>query len=92
MKYGGGPVGLSTIAVVVGEEPGTLEDVYEPYLIQEGFLKRTARGREATDLAFTHLGLTPPDRKAGGAGAAGSAPGSAKVPEEGPEPPQKTLF
>lgn len=66
VKYGGGPVGLSTIAVVVGEEPGTLEDVYEPYLIQEGFLKRTARGREATDLAFTHLGLPPPDRKGAG--------------------------
>jgi len=90
VKYGGGPVGLSTIAVVVGEEPGTLEDVYEPYLIQEGFLKRTARGREATDLAFTHLGLSPPDR--GGAGGAGSAPGSPKEPEEGSEPPQKTLF
>jgi Holliday junction DNA helicase RuvB len=56
VKYGGGPVGLSTIAVVVGEEPDTLEDVYEPYLIQEGFLKRTPRGREATDLAFAHLG------------------------------------
>jgi len=64
VKYGGGPVGLTTIAVVVGEEAGTLEDVYEPYLIQEGFLKRTARGREATDLAFTHLGLPPPDRMA----------------------------
>lgn len=58
VKYGGGPVGLSTIAVVVGEEPDTLEDVYEPYLIQEGFLKRTPRGREATDLAFAHLGRT----------------------------------
>jgi Holliday junction DNA helicase RuvB len=64
VKYGGGPVGLSTIAVVVGEEPDTLEDVYEPYLIQEGFLKRTPRGREATDLAFTHLGLPPPKRAA----------------------------
>ncbi len=64
VKYGGGPVGLSTIAVVVGEEPDTLEDVYEPYLIQEGFLKRTPRGREATDLAFTHLGLPAPKRAA----------------------------
>jgi Holliday junction DNA helicase RuvB len=64
VKYGGGPVGLSTIAVVVGEEPDTLEDVYEPYLIQEGFLKRTPRGREATDLAFIHLGLPPPKRAA----------------------------
>lgn len=60
VKYGGGPVGLSTIAVVVGEEPDTLEDVYEPYLIQEGFLKRTSRGREATDLAFEHLGRLRP--------------------------------
>ena len=65
MKYGGGPVGLSTIAVVVGEEADTLEDVYEPYLIQEGFLKRTARGREATELAFRHLGLEPPSRPSG---------------------------
>ncbi|MDI6809545.1 MAG: Holliday junction branch migration DNA helicase RuvB [Candidatus Eisenbacteria bacterium] len=56
-KYGGGPVGISTIAVVVGEEPDTLEDVYEPYLIQEGFIKRTARGREATSLAYAHLGV-----------------------------------
>ena len=91
VKYDGGPVGLSTIAVVVGEEPDTLEDVYEPYLIQEGFLKRTARGREATDLAFTHLGLPPPDRK-NAPGGAGAGPGSPKEPEEGSEPPQKTLF
>jgi Holliday junction DNA helicase RuvB len=59
-KYQGGPVGLNTLAVVVGEEPATLEDVYEPFLIQEGFLKRTARGREATALAYLHLGYTPP--------------------------------
>jgi Holliday junction DNA helicase RuvB len=58
-KYHGGPVGLGTLAVVVGEEPDTLEDVYEPYLIQEGFLKRTSRGREATRLAYSHLGLDP---------------------------------
>jgi Holliday junction DNA helicase RuvB len=55
-KYGGGPVGLSTLGVVVGEEAATLEDVYEPFLIQEGFLKRTPRGREATPLAYQHLG------------------------------------
>lgn len=55
-KYGGGPVGLSTLAVAVGEEPGTIEEVYEPYLIQEGFLKRTPRGREAADLSYKHLG------------------------------------
>jgi Holliday junction DNA helicase RuvB len=59
-KYHGGPVGLGTLAVVVGEEPGTLEDVYEPFLIQSGFLKRTSRGREATRLAYTHLGHEPP--------------------------------
>ncbi len=56
-KYGGGPVGLNTLAVAVGEEPGTIEEVYEPYLIQEGFLKRTPRGREATSVAYKHLGL-----------------------------------
>jgi holliday junction DNA helicase RuvB len=64
-KYQGGPVGLNTLAVVVGEEPDTLEDVYEPYLIQEGFLKRTARGREATPLAYAHLGLEAPARPGG---------------------------
>lgn len=57
-KYGGGPVGLSTLAVAVGEEPGTIEEVYEPYLIQEGFLKRTPRGREAADLSYKHFGVT----------------------------------
>jgi holliday junction DNA helicase RuvB len=56
-KYQGGPVGIQTLAVVVGEESGTLEDVYEPFLIQEGFIKRTSRGREATPLAYEHLGL-----------------------------------
>ena len=55
-KYQGGPVGLGTLAVVVGEEAETLEDVYEPFLVQEGFIKRTARGREATPLAYQHLG------------------------------------
>jgi len=54
-KYRGGPVGISTLAVAVGEEPGTIEEVYEPYLIQEGFLKRTPRGRETTPLAYRHL-------------------------------------
>jgi Holliday junction DNA helicase RuvB len=57
-KYSGGPVGLNTLAVAVGEEPGTIEEVYEPYLIQEGFLKRTSRGREATSIAYKHFGLT----------------------------------
>jgi Holliday junction DNA helicase RuvB len=55
-KFNGGPVGLSTISVSVGEEPGTIEEVYEPFLIQEGYLKRTPRGREATERAFVHLG------------------------------------
>ncbi len=57
MKFAGGPVGLSTLAVAVGEEEDTLEDVYEPYLLQEGLLKRTPRGRAATPAAFAHLGL-----------------------------------
>jgi Holliday junction DNA helicase RuvB len=59
-KLNGGPVGLNTLAVAVSEEADTLEEVYEPYLIQEGFLKRTPRGREATDLAYRHLGLSGP--------------------------------
>ncbi len=57
-KFSGGPVGLSTIATALGEDPGTLEEVYEPFLIKEGFIKRTPRGREATHLAYTHLGKT----------------------------------
>ena len=59
-KFNGGPVGLNTIATAVGEDAGTIEEVYEPFLIMEGFLKRTPRGREATETAFRHLGLTPP--------------------------------
>ena len=54
-KFKGGPVGLTTIATAVSEDPGTLEEVYEPFLIKEGFLKRTPRGREVTDLAYKHL-------------------------------------
>jgi len=61
VKYQGGPVGLGTLAVVVGEEAATLEDVYEPFLVQEGLIKRTPRGRVATLLAYSHLGLIPPD-------------------------------
>jgi Holliday junction DNA helicase RuvB len=57
-KFGGGPVGLNTIAVAVGEEPGTIEEVYEPFLIQEGFLTRTPRGREATRAAYRHFGIS----------------------------------
>ncbi|HTO73239.1 MAG TPA: Holliday junction branch migration DNA helicase RuvB, partial [Gemmatimonadales bacterium] len=59
-KFGGGPVGLNTVAVAVGEDSGTLEDVYEPYLIQQGFLERTPRGRCATALAYRRFGMTPP--------------------------------
>ena len=59
-KFGGGPVGLNTIATAVGEDAGTIEEVYEPFLIKEGFLKRTPRGREATELAYRHMGFTPP--------------------------------
>ncbi|MDX9726706.1 MAG: Holliday junction branch migration DNA helicase RuvB [Bacteroidales bacterium] len=55
-KFGGGPVGLNTISTAVGEESGTIEEVYEPFLIKEGFLKRTPRGREATEHAYRHLG------------------------------------
>ncbi|MFN3556626.1 MAG: Holliday junction branch migration DNA helicase RuvB [Bacteroidales bacterium] len=55
-KFRGGPVGLTTIATAVGEDPGTIEEVYEPFLIQEGYLMRTPRGREATEMAFRHLG------------------------------------
>lgn len=55
-KFNGGPVGLTTIATALGEDPGTLEEVYEPFLIKEGFIKRTPRGREVTNLAYTHLG------------------------------------
>jgi holliday junction DNA helicase RuvB len=63
-KFGGGPVGLGTVAVAVGEDAGTLQDVYEPYLIQQGFLERTQRGRCATPLAYRRFGLTPPARQA----------------------------
>lgn len=56
-KFRGGPVGLSTIATALGEDPGTVEEVYEPFLIKEGFIKRTPRGREVTDLAWEHLGI-----------------------------------
>lgn len=57
-KFNGGPVGLNTVATAVSEEAGTIEEVYEPFLIKEGFLKRTPRGREATELAYKHLGYT----------------------------------
>jgi Holliday junction DNA helicase RuvB len=67
LKFDGGPVGLSTLAVAVGEEQDTIEDVYEPYLLQQGLIKRTARGRTATLAAFSHLGLEPPREDASSA-------------------------
>ncbi len=63
-KFSGGPVGLSTLAVAVGEEQDTIEDVYEPYLLQRGLIERTPRGRAATRRAFQHLGLEPPGPQA----------------------------
>ena len=60
VKYSGGPVGIKTIAISVGEEIDTLEDYYEPFLVQSGFLKRTPRGREATSAAYKHIGIKPP--------------------------------
>ncbi len=65
-RFGGGPVGLSTLAISVGEEPETVEDVYEPYLLQQGLLQRTPRGRIATPGAYAHLGLTSPEPGTGG--------------------------
>ncbi|OQX95943.1 Holliday junction branch migration DNA helicase RuvB, partial [candidate division KSB1 bacterium 4572_119] len=65
-KFNGGPVGLNTLALAVGEESGTLEEVYEPYLVMQGFLNRTSRGRVATEIAYEHYGLkmkTQPQRK-----------------------------
>ncbi len=61
-KFKGGPVGLGTIATACGEESETIEEVYEPFLIQEGYIKRTSRGREATELAYQHIGEIPPSR------------------------------
>jgi len=61
-KFKGGPVGINTIATAVGEEAGTIEEVYEPFLIKEGYIQRTARGREATALAYEHLGKIPPSQ------------------------------
>ena len=58
-KFNGGPVGLTTIATAIGEDPDTVEEVYEPFLIKEGFIKRTPRGREVTHLAYNHLNITP---------------------------------
>ena len=64
-RFGGGPVGLSTLAIAVGEEPETVEDAYEPFLLQSGLIKRTPRGRVATSHGYTHLGLEPPESPQG---------------------------
>ena len=56
-KFGGGPVGLDTLAASIGEDAGTIEDVYEPYLLMKGLIDRTPRGRVATQIAYAHLGL-----------------------------------
>jgi Holliday junction DNA helicase RuvB len=67
-RFDGGPVGLDNVAAAIGEESGTIEDVIEPYLIQQGYLQRTPRGRIATLAAYRHLGLTPPQRNLGNGG------------------------
>jgi Holliday junction DNA helicase RuvB len=64
-KFSGGPVGLTTVATAVGEEAGTIEEVYEPFLIMEGYLQRTPRGRQATEKAYRHLGRVPAVRPGG---------------------------
>jgi Holliday junction DNA helicase RuvB len=65
-KFAGGPVGIESLAAAIGEERGTLEDVIEPFLIQQGFLMRTARGRIATRSAYLHFGLPAPSAEQGG--------------------------
>lgn len=65
-KFGGGPVGVETLSAALSEERSTLEDVHEPYLLQEGFIQRTPRGRMALGLAFRHLGLPTPSESLGG--------------------------
>jgi len=62
-KYAGGPVGIETLAAAIGEDKGTIEDIYEPFLIQEGYLQRTARGRVATPRAFEHFGEPEPESR-----------------------------
>ena len=60
-KFGGGPVGLDTLAASINEESETIEDVYEPYLLQLGYIQRTPRGRVVTRLGYAHFGMTPPE-------------------------------
>ena len=72
-KFGGGPVGLDTLSAAIGEEPDTIEDVYEPYLLQMGFIQRTPRGRIVTSLAYRHLGIAEPTSLEGAVDKAGTA-------------------
>ena len=83
-RYDGGPVGLQSLAVVLGEDSGTLEDVYEPFLVQAGFIRRTARGREATRMAYEHLGLALPAKWRG-------EPETSAAPAQPAEPQQPEL-
>jgi Holliday junction DNA helicase RuvB len=62
-NYQGGPVGIKTLAVAIGEDSGTIEEIFEPYLIQQGFLERTMQGRKATLKAYRHLGVNTPDQQ-----------------------------
>ena len=64
-NYNGGPVGLKTLSVAVGEDPGTVEEIYEPYLIQQGFLDRTSQGRKVTLKSYKHFGITPAEEQMG---------------------------
>jgi Holliday junction DNA helicase RuvB len=78
-RFGGGPVGLSTLAVSVGEEPQTVEEVAEPFLVREGLMTRTPRGRVATPEAWAHMGLTPPANGASGVGNSGANDGHSRL-------------
>ena len=90
-RFAGGPVGLSTLAIAVGEETDTVETVAEPFLVREGFMARSPRGRVATALAFTHLGLQPPLTLAGGAPLPGTTSPTLPFGEESPDPPVTRL-
>ena len=81
-RFGGGPVGLSTLAVAVGEEPGTVEEVAEPFLLRAGLLARTPRGRIATPAAWAHLGKTPPPGSPAAALAGGAVAADPSDPDD----------
>lgn len=85
-KFGGGPVGLASLAVAIGEDAGTIEEVYEPYLIQEGFMMRGPRGRLATEKAYRRLGLDPPDDEAADGKGTGAADGRGAGAATDPHP------